>query len=331
MLCQSDTSITKILKVYKKQFSVLKKARGLFLIVLLICLFLIYSRFETPIVEKKPNAPCGRIYARCSINLANMMFQYASLYGIAKANNLWPYFECEKTLLYDTFRLSIPRVTSSPKNATFLSEKACCMHDQQMMKLGCGKDYVTDGYLQSWLYFLDYEKELRKEFTFTSEVSHVCSETFAKIRKELNASSDTVAVGVHVRRGDLLEPALVNKGYVAANEAFMRVAIFTAQKVLTEPAKRLIIIIVGQEYQWNMKNVPESPDVYVLSPVSAAVDMCVLSKCNHVIYSVGTYGWWSAFLANGRTFYMKQFCNPGSEMCRITRAEDHFLPQWKPL
>jgi galactoside 2-L-fucosyltransferase 1/2 len=60
-------------------------------------------------------------------------------------------------------------------------------------------------------------------------------------------------------------------------------------------------------------------------------DMAILSKCNHTIMTVGTFGWWAGFLAGGITVYFKDFPAVGSELSLGFDAGDYFLPEWVGL
>ncbi|VDP21359.1 unnamed protein product [Soboliphyme baturini] len=229
----------------------------------------------------------GTLVVGCSGNLGNMMFEYASLYGLAKTNNLKPYFACDNGLLYESFKVTITRIERPPEGLTFVS-----------------------GYLQSWKYFVNYFEEIRKEFTFEDRVRETCEQQFDKILKKLDVASSYVSVGIHARRGDF-----VRFGHAAANATFLHDAVALARRELSPLDRRIVFIVAGNDFQWNTNHVNASADVYVLKPISAAVDMCILSLCDHIIYSSGSYGWWSAFLSNGRAWYQKDICLPGTPLC----------------
>jgi len=71
-------------------------------------------------------------------------------------------------------------------------------------------------------------------------------------------------------------------------------------------------------------------DLIHMRMFTAEVDMCSLTKCNHSIITVGSFGWWAAWLANGLTIYYKDIAMNGSEY-RGDFSEnmtDFFYPGW---
>ncbi|XP_052086627.1 uncharacterized protein LOC127723951 [Mytilus californianus] len=80
---------------------------------------------------------------------------------------------------------------------------------------------------------------------------------------------------------------------------------------------------------WREKYVVGS-DVVRMRPVSPEVDMCVLSKCNHSIMTVGSFGWWAAWLANGTAIYYKNVAKHNSSFRNDFSADmtDYFYPGW---
>jgi len=73
---------------------------------------------------------------------------------------------------------------------------------------------------------------------------------------------------------------------------------------------------------------PSQLNVTFLETLSAGKDMAILSSCQHVIMSTGSYGWWAAWLAGGTTIYYSDWPRKGSELDGITNHEDLFLPNW---
>ena len=39
----------------------------------------------------------------------------------------------------------------------------------------------------------------------------------------------------------------------------------------------------------------------------AYLDMAIVASCDTVIYSLGTFGWWAAWLSNKTVFYQDEF------------------------
>ena len=93
--------------------------------------------------------------------------------------------------------------------------------------------------------------------------------------------------------------------------------------------KKVLFLGLGDSYDWNLKNFPKAKDIVILQPQSAGVDMCVLAQCHHTIMSVGTMGWWSAFLTGGRTYYQRAYAKPGTDLAkRRFKPLEYYFPNW---
>jgi hypothetical protein len=64
----------------------------------------------------------------------------------------------------------------------------------------------------------------------------------------------------------------------------------------------------------------------------AMVDLAILSHCrNGTIVSVGTFGWWIAWLANApMVVYYPGWPKPGSPLFNIFTRRDFVPPHWIP-
>ena len=63
----------------------------------------------------------------------------------------------------------------------------------------------------------------------------------------------------------------------------------------------------------------------------AGFDLGLLSLCDGVIMSTGTYGWWGAWLANKTTIYYSNWPRADSSYSKIFNHDDYFPPNWIPL
>ena len=60
-------------------------------------------------------------------------------------------------------------------------------------------------------------------------------------------------------------------------------------------------------------------------------DLALMSLCDGVIMSTGTYGWWGAWLANKTTVYYSNWPRARSALSRLFRRDDFFPPNWIPI
>jgi len=60
-------------------------------------------------------------------------------------------------------------------------------------------------------------------------------------------------------------------------------------------------------------------------------DLALLSVCDGVIMSTGTYGWWGAWLANKTTVYYRNWPRASSPLLKLFKRDDFFPPNWIPI
>ena len=77
-----------------------------------------------------------------------------------------------------------------------------------------------------------------------------------------------------------------------------------------------------------------SETAHFFCPGPREVDMAILSSCDSVIISTGTFGWWSAYLNVNATpdiYYYKHWPAPGSVMEKMTNKSEYFMKSWTAL
>lgn len=120
------------------------------------------------------NRSCGLLVTGWQGGLGNLMFKYASLWGLAATNRREPILVSPRKFpLVDIFHLTIPMPDKEPKrkyqkigpapfhslfgfvSSCFLAtgDQGCCKFASRLVEMECGKDYQMGGYLQSFKYF----------------------------------------------------------------------------------------------------------------------------------------------------------------------------------
>lgn len=258
----------------------------------------------------------------------NLMFMYASMIGIAEMNKMTPVYP-ENGYLRSIFHIST--ISSVPVNSHSVAESRACAYDAQYSSLPNRLGNITAlGYFQSWKYFRAISERVRREFTFTDSLRNDSEYFLANISgTNESASKPVIYIGVHIRRRDMLVSFNIARGYTVATKEYLVSAVqyFRSQF----PSALLIFVVCSDEIDWAKRNFPaaHNSSVVVFSEnLSAAQDMALLSACNHSIITVGTYGWWSAFLTGGRTVYYKNFPTPSSHIASVFDKNDYYPPDW---
>jgi len=270
--------------------------------------------------------------------LGNQMFQYAALYGISKANGFRPLM-CGPTVVGRVFRqLKVRRseedVTAATKSYGMYLERKTNAFDSRALSLNFMRNIVLDGFFQSWRYFDHVRSDIHKQFRFRSSTVSAVNNFLADSARRLtdgsaNADAPCTYVGIHVRRGDLLHSYNVKAGYTVADESY-----FTrAMRYFGNKYDHVVFVVCSDDMTWSSSNIESTLSNTVVvfsqfSSLSPEFDLALLSHCNHTIMTVGSFGWWAAWLAGGETVYYRDFPRPDSLLRDSFRMGDYYLPQW---
>ena len=270
--------------------------------------------------------------------LGNCLFRLASIYGIARAGGHTPVFRYHSKIL-DYFDVSWPR----PSNFDDV------IFDEMKTQFGGGAEFShkyfiearetkdslnLKGYYQSWKYFQNYSADVRAMLTFKKHIADAARRYLDELRQRHAAHTDTspLLIGVHVRRGDIADASAgFNKvGYTTPTAKYYTKAMTYFKDIFA--GKSLIFVVCTNDANWTREHLSSISGLHIaITQNDQGLDLAILSQCDHVIMSVGTFSWWAAWLANGVTIYYDLWPTPGSWLDRKTKREDYFMPYWIPL
>ncbi|KAK7479818.1 hypothetical protein BaRGS_00028898 [Batillaria attramentaria] len=258
--------------------------------------------------------------------LGNLMFTYATGFCIAKRNGLALVVPNSRAL--EVFE-NLPALRSRDlprnvdiRNAVRHGYGFCCSFDESVMRLSNDTDHALGGYRQSWKYFESCRDDLKKALTFRKDIVLKASQMLADLRRRF---PDQVLVGVHIRMEDFLSGKDGRK--IAPPEYYKRAMTYFRRKFHDV----VVFVVITTKPKWWVENVQDVHGVYFQNRSdSAAADMNLLSRLDHIIMSVGTFGWWAAYFNEGIVVYSKDVCIPNSKYCRsfLHNGTDHFYPEW---
>ena len=254
--------------------------------------------------------------------LANRLFMYASALGIALTNNrnlkIYPVIEEMKVNL----NISKTWVTHFNRfEYRRLEYGRCCLYYQESENLENKKIHLY-GFLVSWKYFHKYRDIILREFAFSSPIKDETNRFLSNIRV---SKVNLTLIGVHVRRGDFIKHE--GLGYTVATESYIARAVNYYQKRFN-----CLFVIATNDRTWaelvfaNLTNTQ-----YVFTGMSSPyTDISIVSSCDHVITTTGTFSWWIGYLSKGIVLYYKQFPREGSWLrkTQFGDMDDYFLPEW---
>ena len=224
--------------------------------------------------------------------LANQMFQYASLKGIARNTGVdfcIPYYReavddgignMLRTELFDSFDLNVRVSLLNNGHAPVVHERFFHF-DEELFNL-CPDHISLHGFFQSEKYFLHIKDEIVKDFTFKSGVLDPCKEMISGVDNPIS---------LHVRRGD----------YVKNSANHPPCTLEYYQKALEYFDSDRNVIVFSDDPNWCKQQEIFSDDRFLISENSDnRVDLCLMTLCDDFIIANSSYSWWGAWLSNNK-------------------------------
>ena len=326
----------------QRQFVILLAAVvGICLILELLLPSPVHTREPAPVFPRQYlTSECG--YER---RLGNVMFIYASMLGIANHNNLTAIIDY-RTILTQLFENLSARLSGDIKNTLFGSVyeyhefgrrgSAYDRGTQHLFKTMNRTNVYLRGYFQSWRYFDNVADIVRENFKFKKSIATQAEKFLVSVSppKWLEAKAEFVRVGVHVRRGDMVNSAyFLDYGYtVAPPEYFAKAMAFFVKQF-----PRVQFVVCSDDIPWSEENIPsarsfgEGVEIAFSRGHTLFEDLAILSSCDHTVMSVGSFGWWAAWLANGTTVYYANWPRSFSMLEYHVDKKDYFPSHWISL
>ena len=294
-----------------------------------------------------PSNPCARV--RCVVvlrhsggRLGNRMFMFASAYGLARAHHCHLYVsETIRAELGSYFQMHTidssiwltEREFNLLKNIEI--KDTVCSFFPDLMKVN-GFQYIElHGYWQSYLHFDGYREEIREIFTarnetlvrlakyFTELIQQFCSlcsplphRTHEELRQALRTRFNIVWISIHIRRTDIISHGC------ASDEQYIYSAMQFYRRRYYQENIRFLVASDDRPYcRQILAHENYSGQVFILpNDFSPIDDLIALSLCHHSIVTVGTFGFWTGYLAGGTVVH--------DVKCREDCLQVEYYPPW---
>ena len=255
--------------------------------------------------------------------LANQMFQYASLKGIAR-NRGYDFFippvevfgqndplVRESTLnifnVFDNINCNNIKITQNP----MLQER---MHefDEELFR-SCPDNVDLFGYYQSPKYFEHIKDEIKDDFKFSSDVEKACDDMYDSI------NNGKKVISLHIRRTDYTinnnHPLQPMEYYAEALKKF-------------DSTDRLIVF--SDDPKWCQEQELFSDDSIMISEGNDAdIDLCMMTKCDYHIIANSSFSWWGAWLGDSEKVIAPS--NWFADSCAGKSVKDMVFGNWEWL
>jgi galactoside 2-L-fucosyltransferase 1/2 len=171
------------------------------------------------------------------------------------------------------------------------------------------------GYWQSYKHFINHTNQIKNQLQFKKNVLKPARRFLTKTIQN-NISN---VVGIHIRRGDFIGQRKVS------SDKF----IFDGMNYFIRKYHSVNFIIVSDDKPYCQKTFGKRNDTFITpDSFTAPEDMAILTLCDHIIITVGTYGWWGAFLLHNRTGEVITDSKPDHSALDVDCAASVFFPPW---
>ncbi|OWF52800.1 galactoside 2-alpha-L-fucosyltransferase 1-like [Mizuhopecten yessoensis] len=273
--------------------------------------------------------------------LGNLMFMYASIYGMAKEKSMGIgiYKDME---LYKLFNITENAIEDQQicNKAVEIFEYRPCAYDVETTGFTSSKNIKHSSYLQSWKYFQQVDDDIRAQFVFKDSIQSRAGDVLRQaVKSYFNTSSSSrsndktlTIIGVHIRRGDYLKKDKIKYGYAVASSSYVDKAMDYFRDKYNNTLFLVFTNPNAADIKWCKENVNGS-DVLHMKANIREVDMSAIAQCNHTVMTVGTFGWWASWLNKGETVYYKHVARPKSSLLNDFSSDmsDYFYPGWKGM
>jgi hypothetical protein len=222
--------------------------------------------------------------------LANQMFQYAALKGIAHnvgavicipnhtqavddgiGNKI-------RTELLDAFDLRVKVGLLKKWRTRTLRERF--FHFDEELFSSCPDNVTLEGYFQTEKYFSHIEETIRADFTFKDEILKPCREMIASVPHP---------IALHVRRTDYL----IN----SKNHFNLPLSYYEAALQYFDAGRN--VIVFSDDPAWCRQQGLFAHERFIVSDiVDNRCDLCLMSLCDDFIIANSSYSWWGAWLSS---------------------------------
>lgn len=262
--------------------------------------------------------------------MGNHMFQYAALISLAKELNMNVILDNSVDLL-QYFDLG-PKISEDIKvireYQRYPGLSGLGSYENVTAKIpNASQNIMLCGPYESFKYFKGHDAHVRRDFKFLPDVMGKAESFLDKVRPGIRTNLEIVKVGIHVRRGDFLKPAFVKKGRTTVPGSYVR----KAMDYMRSRFSNVIFIAASNDLAWVKKELHNTSDTIFSEDFDSGEDLALLSSCDHLIMSTGTFSWWAAWLTNGTVVYYKNYPKKGSPLAKGAHPDGYYPQHWVPL
>ena len=274
--------------------------------------------------------PPKEVVVRLRARFGNHLFQLTSAMGIARHHNASLCFirsHFQTTSVDSLFHSPPFRACSLSTKLMYYTSRLDTFREDGHCMFSMPKAYtstlVVGQYLQSYKYFenIDVVSLYHIKAQYALQAENI-------IQNSIQEQRDVQTIGIHVRRTDQLTAGFLNVPPAAY--------FIDAMEYFVQKYKHVHFFVLSDDITWCKRQdmFTLQNNVSFVETKSMMVDFTVLAKCMHVVISVGTFGWWGAFLGphshGGEVVYYNDEFNMQHKLnIGTVVSEDYYPPTWK--
>ena len=276
-----------------------------------------------------------KVYGRLTARTGTDMFQYLSIIGIAHHNNRSAVFNNAKKLKTIFPKLEVNNYEGNTIDLwKTLFEKSEHAFDPKFFNLP-QQNMMLENLLQSFKYFEDIFGDIyNKTLSYFNETLLTRARRFIQMAKhnykwrnniEIKETKIT-SVCVHVSRGDFVAGRTSRLNNIVPSALDIQ----NAMNYMEKKFEHTVFIVMSNGLKWCKVNLNRT-NVYFSNTATADKDFVLMCNCDHMIMTVGTFGWWGAWFTSWRggiAMYYEQPFYKNTWKYKTMNRHDWFPPHW---
>lgn len=265
------------------------------------------------------------IIVRLNGGLGNQMFQYAAALALSKERGdklkidntelLVPKERNQAPRIFSLNEFKISAQTASSAEITSIKYRWGLLSslNRLIQKKFLRKYYVDwhpeikkmtgniylDGYFQAENYFLNHCEDILSEFVLDEESEKELDLILGGLKNV------KPLVTLHVRRGDYVSNARVNKTHNICGDKYF----YDALEYFKQKLPEFNVIVFSDDVNWVKSNLELPGNPFYVSDeanklgihLDEAKELVLMSRCDHHIISNSSYSWWGAYLNRSKS------------------------------
>jgi len=245
--------------------------------------------------------------------LANQLFQYASLLGIANKYDKELHLKSWHYSDYFIGRFPINHISKINVNYEELN-----FHFDNI-DIKKNENMNLEGYFKSEKYWEHCKEIIREKLTFTNNFIYIVNKQFEY--KNGNILGKKPLIGIHIRKGDYIN-----------NPNYYQLPIHYYIQALKENFNNYEsdynIIFFSDDIEYCKLHFSCLFNAYFSENNSDIEDLCLMSQCENLILSNSSYSWWGAYLGVNKIKVIRPNYLFDGDLKEINNDKDFWIKDW---